>query len=117
MAMSLGLNGGEPHERPGRGGRGDDGSMAKQPEQVQTASAEAGDPVLHAQPAHPARLGDGREAFALAQPRHRVQHDLGAGHLAGKSVAGQDSLPAVATQAHRQRDGADLEGRERVKLA
>jgi hypothetical protein len=91
--------------------------MPKQPEQIQAASAETGKPVLQGQLADPELLGDGREALALAQPRHRVQHDLGAGHLAGKSVARKDSLPAVAAQADRQRDGADREGRERVKLA
>lgn len=117
VAMGLALEGRVPHKRPGRGGRGDDGSMPKQREQIQAATAQASEPVLHAQSAHPARFGDGREALALSQPRHRVQYDLGTGHLARKRIARQDSLPAVAALAGRQRDGADPERRKRVKLA
>jgi hypothetical protein len=117
MAMGLGLKGGEPHERPGRHSRGDDGSMPKQQEQIQAPSAKAGKPVLQGQLADPELLGDDRAALSVLQPRHRFHHDLDARHLAGKRVTRQDSLPALAAQTHSQPDGADLEGRERVKLA
>jgi hypothetical protein len=91
--------------------------MSKQLEQVEPASADPGDPVLQAERAEPEIIGDDRRALPLAQPRQRNHHELDARHLAGKDVARQDPLPAVAAKADSQRDGEDLERREGVELA
>lgn len=91
--------------------------MPEQPVQIEATSAEAGEPVLQGQLADPDLLGDGAEALALPQPRHRIHHDLDAGHLAGEGVAWQHPLPAIAALADRQRDGTHRERRERVELA
>jgi hypothetical protein len=117
VAKRLGRERGERHERRGGGGRGEDGSMPEQPVQVEAASAKAGEPVLQGQLADPDLLGDDAEPLALPQPRHRIHHDLDAGHLARENVAWQHPLPAIAALADRQRDGTDRERRDCVELA
>jgi len=91
--------------------------MPEESEQVEAASTEAADPVLQGQCADAEVFRDRRRAFALPQPAHGVHHHLDAGHLTRKGVAGKDPFPVVAPQADRQRNRADCERRDRVKLA